>query len=100
MGRSRCRTSRPARFTDTVLFLWVLRVLRVPCVLCAFSKAPDLVLGQLPPGADFQSRVADRADRDALQARDRMADAFAHLADLPVASLVQRDLQRRFVCAA
>jgi hypothetical protein len=43
----------------------------------------------------LQPIIANRPDRDPSQAIDRMADRFAHVPDLPVAALVNRDPQRR-----
>ena len=55
----------------------------------------DLLFRQIAKLAGTNVLVVDGTDANAPETDDLMSDRFAHAADLPVATLVDRDRQQR-----
>jgi len=54
----------------------------------------DLFRAQPPVGAGAKAAKLERAEADSLERRDRVPDLLAHAPDLPLAALVDRELDR------
>src|SRR5262245_57075415 len=59
-----------------------------------------LRLVEISPASQLQPRIADRTDRDALELIDWVADRVEHVANLPVPSFVDGDVDGRVTIAA